>query len=192
MNRRSRSTDTALGDSGTARTGDSFVGGVVVTTRGGGTARGGGGGTTRRGGGGTTRTSRSVLSGVSLDGGAPSEVDELDLLRRKKERLTAELWNVMGEMQMAVARKAGHSPTKIPLRNGNLETAAGPVALQRESSHAYFRNRFGTTAQQSYNTESLNAPPQLLKVNRKYRRRVTDMTRYGEARAKAHGNIVDR
>ena len=41
-------------------------------------------------------------------------MDEMEFLREKKERLTAELWDVMGELSMEAAKRAGHRMEKMP------------------------------------------------------------------------------
>ena len=42
------------------------------------------------------------------------------------------------------------------------------------------RNRFGTTSQRSYNSISISGAPQLVNNDRRYARKATELTRYGE------------
>ena len=111
-------------------------------------------------------------------------MDELDELRAKRERLTAELWDVMGALQMENAKKAGYRAKKMPSRV-DLAGTGDPLSLTEEARHAFIANRFGTTFQRSYNTISISGAPQLVHNDRKYRRRATDMTRYSEALARS-------
>ena len=111
-------------------------------------------------------------------------VDEMDFLRTKKERLTAELWDVMGELSMEAARRAGHKTEEMPSR-AKLVGTGNPLSLTQAAQHAFLRNRFGTTSQRTYNTISISGAPQLVNNDRRYARKITDMSRYGEARARA-------
>ena len=121
----------------------------------------------------------------------------MDMLKRKQEELTQQLWGVMGDLEMARAKQAGHLPQTMP-HAVNQQQSRGRGAVDKTSvsslnSHAFLRNRFGTTSQQSWCVETITGMPQLNNTDRRFRRRVTDMTRYGEARAKAGRTpIVDR
>jgi hypothetical protein len=126
----------------------------------------------------SARTPASVRSGRSdASSYYDEEIDELELLREKREMLTQQLWGVMGDIQMANAKKAGYKIESLP--------KPLDVQVSRENAHAYMRNRFGTTSQQSWCLETIAVQPQLVDNNRKFRRRVTDMTRYSEALAKS-------
>ena len=138
----------------------------------------------------SARTPASVRSARSdASSYYDEEIDELELLREKREMLTQQLWGVMGDIQMANAKKAGYKieslpkPLDVQVSRGTVKNAAN--ALNEKNAHAYMRNRFGTTSQQSWCLETIAVQPQLVDNNRKFRRRVTDMTRYSEALAKS-------
>lgn len=136
----------------------------------------------------SARTPQSVRAGNN-DAGLSyrselATVDEMDFLRTKKERLTAELWDVMGALSMEAARRAGHKTEEMPSR-AKLVGTGKPLSLTQAAQHAFLCNRFGTTSQRSYNTISISGAPQLVNNDRRYARKTTDMSRYGEARAKS-------
>ena len=203
--------DTTRSGRGSGR-GSARPGTAAISSRRGGNGAGSGGGGGGGGGGGATqrsnrytarsarntqrsqytqrsaRTPQSVRNGGS-DAGASyrselTTVDEMDFLRDKKERLTAELWDVMGELSMEAARRAGHKTKAMPRRTELVGTGA-PLSLTQAAQHAFLCNRFGTTSQRTYNTISISGAPQLVNNDRRYARKATDMTRYGEARARA-------
>lgn len=136
----------------------------------------------------SARTPQSVREGsIGTGRSFRSElttVDEMEYLRDKKERLTAELWDVMGEMSMEAAKRAGHRLEPMPSR-ARLAGTGAPLSLTLEAQQAFNRNRFGTTSQRTYNSISISGAPQLLNNDRRYARKATDMTRYGEARARS-------
>jgi hypothetical protein len=109
------------------------------------------------------------------------EIDEMEVLRQRRDELTQQLWGVMGDLQMARAKQAGHSIKKIPSPVDALESCGrGGIdrgSISEENRHAYMRNRFGTTSQQSWCTETITGLPQLNNTDRKHRRRVTDVSR---------------
>ena len=133
----------------------------------------------------SARTPASVRSARSASSYYDEEIDELELLREKREMLTQQLWGVMGDIQMANAKKAGYKIESLP-KPLDVQVSRGTVHnITTENAHAYMRNRFGTTSQQSWCLETIAVQPQLVDNNRKFRRRVTAMTRYSEALAKS-------
>jgi hypothetical protein len=104
----------------------------------------------------------------------------MDMLKRKQEELTQQLWGVMGELDMARAKKAGHLPKTMPdavdQQQSRGRDTVDKTSLSSANSHAYLRNRFGTTSQQSWCVETITGMPQLNNTDRRFRRRVTDVS----------------
>ena len=107
--------------------------------------------------------------------------DAYETLQQRKQQLTQELWNVMSDLEMVAAEKAGHVPVAVP--------SHGATLTGRE---AFLHNRFATTAQQCYNTMALAGSPVLKTSTQKYSRKSTDLSKFSEARAKAGEGGVDR
>ena len=104
----------------------------------------------------------------------------MDMLKRKQEELTQQLWGVMGELDMARAKKAGHLPKTMPdavdQQQSRGRGTIDKTSLSSANSHAYLRNRFGTTSQQSWCVETITGMPQLNNTDRRFRRKVTDVS----------------
>ena len=104
----------------------------------------------------------------------------MDMLKRKQEELTQQLWGVMGELDMARAKKARHLPKTMPdavdQQQSRGRDTVDKTSLSSANSHAYLRNRFGTTSQQSWCVETITGMPQLNNTDRRFRRRVTDVS----------------
>ena len=104
----------------------------------------------------------------------------MDSLRRRQEELTQQLWSVMGELDMARAKQAGHVPKTMPHAVDQQQSRGrgtiDKTSLSSENSHAFLRNRFGTTSQQSWCVETITGMPQLNNTDRRFRRRVTDVS----------------
>jgi len=128
---------------------------------------------------GTARTPVSVRSNSSSNY-CYEEEDEMEMLRAKREMLTQQLWSVMGDLQMCRSRQAGHTSKTIPKPIDNYQAAGrGTINksnLNQANKHAYMKNRFGTTSQQSWCTETITGMPQLNNTDRRHRRRVTDVS----------------
>ena len=128
---------------------------------------------------GTARTPVSVRSNSSSNYYYEEE-DEMEMLRAKREMLTQQLWSVMGDLQMCRSRQAGHTSKTIPKPIDNYQAAGrGTINksnLNQANKHAYMKNRFGTTSQQSWCTETITGMPQLNNTDRRHRRRATDVS----------------
>lgn len=106
----------------------------------------------------------------------------IEELRKEKDMLNRKLYDLMNTIQLAEAEIASHKIQDI---------SAAPT--REEAARAFFKNRYGTTSQQTYafSTQVSDLNRTLLPTNR-HRRRRNNGTEYAEVAARTIAGQMNR
>ena len=111
-----------------------------------------------------------------------AKTKNIEELRKEKDMLNRKLYDLMNTIQLAEAEIASHKIQDI---------SAAPT--REEAARAFFKNRYGTTSQQTYafSTQVSDLNRTLLPTNR-HRRRRNNGTEYAEVAARTIAGQMNR
>ena len=125
---------------------------------------------------------RSISVRSSLRSSLNTKTKTVEELRKEKDMLNRKLYELMNTIQLAEAEIASHKVQDI---------SAAPT--REEAARAFFKNRYGTTSQQTYvfSTQLSDLNRTLLPTNR-HRRRRNNGTEYAEVAARTIAGQMNR
>ena len=129
-----------------------------------------------------SQRSFSVTSSSSARSSLNTKTKTIEELRKEKDALNRKLYELMNTIQLAEAEIASHKVQDI---------SAAPT--REEAARAFFKNRYGTTSQQTYvfSTQVSDLHRTLLPTNR-HRRRRNNGTEYAEVAARTIAGQMNR
>ena len=125
---------------------------------------------------------RSISVRSSAHSSLNTKTKTVEELRKEKDMLNRKLYELMNTIQLAEAEIASHKVQDI---------SAAPT--REEAARAFFKNRYGTTSQQTYvfSTQVSDLNRTLLPTNR-HRRRRNNGTEYAEVAARTIAGQMNR
>ncbi len=111
-----------------------------------------------------------------------NENKSIEELKREKDMLNRKLYQLMNTIQLAEAEMSSHKIQDI-----------SKAPTRKEAAKAFFKNRYGTTSQQTYafSAQMSNLNKTLLPTNRNRRRR-NDGTEHAEVAARTIAGQMNR